>query len=354
MSPLLNSAVKAISRGTKLKANPWRIKSSNFYFEAEKARSLFAKIFNVKSDTIAIIPSASYGIETAAKNLSYSLKKDIVILDKQFPSNVYPWIRLAKEKNVNIRTIPINNNDLTSSILNNIDETCGIISLPNVLWTTGQAIDLIKVRKKCDNINAALVVDLTQSAGAMSTNFSIIKPDFAVVANYKWMLGPYTTGFLYADPKYHQGQPLEESWITRRKSSNFANLINYTEKFQEGAIRFDMGERANFSLIPGVIAALEQLLDWEISKIEYSLKIQNDYLAIKLKDMGLRVLNVEQRGPHFLSAELPTGLNPNLLQILESKGIYVSIRSNFLRITPHLWNNLEELDFFAYELSSAI
>ena len=87
------------------------------------------------------------------------------------------------------------------------------------------------------------------------------------------MLGPYTTGFLYADPKYHQGQPLEESWITRRQSSNFANLINYTEKFQEGAIRFDMGERTNFSLLPGVVSALEQLLKWEIKKIESTLKL---------------------------------------------------------------------------------
>ena len=354
MSPLLNSVVEAIAKGTQAKATPWKIKVSNFYDEAEKARSLFSKIVNVKSDTIAIIPSASYGIETAVKNLSHSLKKDIAILDKQFPSNVYPWFRLAKEKNINIRTIPHSSGDLTSSILNCIDEKCGIVSLPNVLWTTGQTIDLIKVRQKCDISNAALVLDLTQSAGAMSTNFSTIKPDFAVVANYKWMLGPYTTGFLYVDPKYHQGQALEESWITRYNSNNFTNLINYTDQFQDGAIRFDMGERANFSLIPGVIAALEQLLDWKISQIEASLKSQNDYLAIKLKNIGLKVLKAEQRGPHFLSVKLPTNSNPDLLKILESKGIYLSVRSNSLRITPHLWNTHEELDFFISILSGVI
>ena len=222
------------------------------------------------------------------------------------------------------------------------------------MWTTGQAIDLHKVRQKCNITNTALVLDLTQSAGAMSIDFKSIKPDFGVVANYKWMLGPYTTGFLYADPKYHHGQPLEEGWITRSNSNNFANLTNYTFQFQKGATRFDMGERTNFSLIPGVIAALEQLLAWEISQIEYSLKSQNDYLTNKLKDIGLKVLKAEQRSPHFLSVELPSRSNPDLLQILESKGIYVSVRSNSLRITPHLWNNHEELDFFISELSSAI
>ena len=168
------------------------------------------------------------------------------------------------------------------------------------------------------------------------------------------MLGPYTTGFLYADPKYHKGQPLENGWITRFNSNNFANLTSYTDRFQEGAIRYDMGERTNFSLLPGVIAALTQLLDWKICQIEYNLKSQNDYLATKLKDIGLRVLEAKQRGSHFLSAKLPTNSNPDLLQILETKGIYVSVRSNYLRITPHLWNNYGELDFFASELSNVI
>ena len=88
MSPLLNSVVEAVAKGTQTKANPWKIKVSNFYDDAEKARSLFSKIVNAKSDTIAIIPSASYGIETAVKNLSHSLKKDIAILDKHNLDNI--------------------------------------------------------------------------------------------------------------------------------------------------------------------------------------------------------------------------------------------------------------------------
>ncbi len=354
MSPLLNSVVDAINLGTQAKANPWKIKISDFFDNVEKARDLFSKIVNAKRDTIALIPSVSYGIETAAKNLLPSEQKDIVLLDSQFPSNVYPWLRFAEENKVNVRKISSNDGDLTEAVLSSIDEKCNIVALPNVLWTTGQAINLIKVRQKCDLVNAVLVLGLTQSAGAMSIDFEEIKPDFAVVANYKWMLGPYATGFLYVDPKYHQGTPLEEGWITRYNSDNFAHLINYTDKYQLGATRFDMGERANFSLLPGVNAALEQLLDWEILKIENSLKAQNNYLANKLKNVGLKILEEKYRGPHFVSAELPVGSNPNLLKILESRGIYVSVRSNSLRITPHLWNNYEELDFFISELSSII
>ena len=259
------------------------------------------------------------------------------------------------EKKLNIRKISTTeNNDLTSSIMDSIDDEVGLVCLPNVLWTTGQKINLLKIRKICDQIDAALVLDLTQSAGAMSIDFRKIKPDFAVVANYKWLLGPYTTGFLYVDCKYHKGQPLEETWISRHNSHKFSELINYTDQYQEGALRYDMGERSNFSLIPGVTAALQQLLDWKITKIEETLKNQTSYIETKLRDIGLKVLEERYRGPHFLSAELPKEANPNLLSILESKGIYVSIRANSLRITPHLWNNTNEIDFFLSELSRII
>ena len=188
----------------------------------------------------------------------------------------------------------------------------------------------------------------------MAIDFTKIKPGFAVVANYKWMLGPYSTGFLYVDPKYHDGKPLEEGWINRDNSDDFTNLITYTDKYKKGAIRFDMGERSNFSLMPGVSEALQQLLDWKILEIEKTLSNQNAVLAKKLKNLGLKVLEEKYRGPHFVSAELPKEANPKLLQILESKGIFVSKRGQSLRITPHLWNNQEELDYFIHELSIAV
>ena len=147
MSPLLNSVVAAIDDGTRAKANPWKIKISDFYDEVEKARELFSKIMKVRRDTIAIVPSASYGIETAVKNLSPLTNGDILILENQFPSNVYPWVRLARDQNRNIRKVPNENKvDLTSSILDCLDEKCDIVSLPNVLWSTGESIDLLKIK----------------------------------------------------------------------------------------------------------------------------------------------------------------------------------------------------------------
>ena len=113
----------------------------------------------------------------------------VLILDNQFPSNVYPWQRLVRNQGGKVVSISIPSDmSLTEKVLNSIDESTAIVALPNVLWTNGLIVDLISVRQKCDEVGAALVLDLTQSVGAMKTDFSKIRPDFAVVAGYKWLL----------------------------------------------------------------------------------------------------------------------------------------------------------------------
>ena len=97
MSPLMNSVIDAINYGARLKASPWDLKINDFFDNSESARTLFAKLVNVSSKNIALVPSASYGLETAAKNLKVGSGKSVVMLENQFPSHVYPWQRLVNE-----------------------------------------------------------------------------------------------------------------------------------------------------------------------------------------------------------------------------------------------------------------
>ena len=100
MSPLLNSVVEAIDRGVRSKAHPWKITISNFYEDIERARILFSGLTNSNPENIAIIPSASYGIQIAANNIKIEAGKKILILKDQFPSNVYPWQESLKKQDV--------------------------------------------------------------------------------------------------------------------------------------------------------------------------------------------------------------------------------------------------------------
>ena len=355
MSPSLNSVVEAIDHGNRRKSQPWRIKQDDFFEEVDIARSLFANIVKADEGGIAIVPSAAYGLSTAAKNLSLGTGKKILVLCEQFPSNMLPWKKKARDSGSILLEIKMREDrPAHEAILEKLDESVSIVALPNVLWTNGLKIDLQAIRVRCDEIGSALVLDLTQSTGAMEINFKEIRPDFAVVANYKWMLGPYNTGFLYVAPKYRDGKPLEEGWVTRKGSRNFVNLTECREEYESGAVRFDVGETSNFALMPGVIASLRQLLDWGVSNIHSSLESQNDKLCLELEKIGLVTTPKHIRGPHFIGAKLPRNLKRDIISELASQNIYLSRRGDSIRITPHLWNTDEDFRRLVWALGSLL
>ena len=355
MSPLMNSVVDAINHGAKLKASPWDLTINDFFENSELVRELFANLVNVSFRNIALVPSASYGLETAAKNLKVGNGRSVVMLENQFPSHVYPWQRLVKEKGGKlIKVKEKQDRNLTELVLELINEQCAIVAVPNVLWTNGLMLDLISISQRCKEVGAALVLDLTQSVGAVNTDLGQIDPDFAVVAAYKWMMSPYSTGYLYVSEKHWDGEPLEGNWISRRDGKNFSNLVNYTDHYEDGAVRFDMGERANFALLPGSIEALRQLHKWDVKKIEKTLRQNNSILSDQLRSLGFVIPSDAERGPHFIGAKLPENSPKDLLKILASNKIYVSERGGVLRITPNVWNNPEDYQKFLTTVAAVL
>jgi selenocysteine lyase/cysteine desulfurase len=355
MSPLMNSVVDAINYGAKLKASPWDLTINDFFENSESARTLFANLVNVNSKNIALVPSASYGLETAAKNLKVGSGRSVVMLENQFPSHVYPWQRLVNETGGKlIKVKEKKDRNLTELVLEFINEQCAIVAVPNVLWTNGLMLDLPSISLRCKEVGAALVLDLTQSVGAVNTDLEKIDPDFAVVAAYKWMMSPYSTGYLYVSEKHWNGEPLEGNWISRRDGKNFSNLVNYTDHYEDGAVRFDVGERANFALLPGSIEALKQLHNWGIKNIEKTLQQNNSMLSDQLRSLGFVIPSDAERGPHFIGAKLPKNSPKDLLKILASNKIYLSERGGVLRITPNVWNNHEDYQKFLKTLSAVL
>ena len=129
-----------------------------------------------------------------------------MVLEDQFPSNVYPWRELAREKGAKLKTVARpQDDDWTAALMDNIDENTAVVAVANCHWTDGSIIDLVKLGQRCKEIKAALVIDATQSLGALPFSVSEVQPDFVIAASYKWLLGPYSLGFMYVNPNYHDG-----------------------------------------------------------------------------------------------------------------------------------------------------
>jgi selenocysteine lyase/cysteine desulfurase len=344
-SPLLKVAQEAGRAAIQAKANPWTITAGDFFTSADTARELFARLVNSESDNVALVPAVSYGIALAARNLPVEQDQTIIVLQDQFPSNVYAWMRLAHEKKAVVKTVQRpSDNDWTEAVLKAIDPSTAIVAVQNCHWTDGTLVDLEIIGDKCRAMSAALVVDGIQSIGAMPFSIDRIQPDFVVAASHKWLLGAYSFGFCYVAPKWQAGTPLEENWFNRAGSEDFSRLVDYRESYQPGAKRYDQGEASSFILAPIAAAGISQILDWGVENISKTLRAKTDEIADRAQRMDLNVAPAHTRAAHMIGVSKPGGFNKDLPQLLAQDNIYVSVRGESVRISPHLFTTDEDID----------
>lgn len=348
MGPLPAVARVAGEQGMARKARPWLVSQADFFTESDAVRGLLARMIGARPDDVALVPSVSYGIAQAAAALKPSLKpgSEILVLADQFPSNLYTWRALADEIGARMVTVPRPaDDDWTAAVLAALTSRTAIAALVHNHWTDGGLLDLAAIGAACRAQGAALCVDATQSLGALPFDVQAIDPDFLAVGGYKWLLGPYSYGYLYVAPRWQQAQPIERNWINRAGSEDFARLVDYRDDFQPGARRFDVGERSNFALAPAAKAALELLLHWGIENIQATLAAQTAAIAARAADeFGLGSAPAHRRAGHFLGLRFAGTPPADLPARMAAAQVYVSIRGPAMRVTPHLYTTPDDID----------
>ncbi len=348
MSPLARPVLAAGERGLARKARPWEITPAHFFDESEKCRARFASLINARADDVAIVPSVSYGITQSSHNVPFPTGGRILLLAEQFPSNVYPWRELARRCNGDVEVVPrAPDGGWTERVIEAVDSgRIHVAALPHCHWTDGSLLDLETIAQACRHHDVALVLDVSQSLGALPLDVAVLQPAFLVCAAYKWLLGPYSIAFVYAREDMQSGEPLDYSWITRARAEDFAALVNYEHDYQPGARRYDVGERANFALLPAAAAALELLLEWTPEFIQAELAGYTTDIERAAREMGLAVSSMPERAGHFLGIRFPGGLPPDALDTFAAHGIFVSVRGDSVRVTPHLYNDQTDRERF--------
>ena len=348
MSPLLQRVTESGRQAVARKARPWEISSSDFFTETAEARRLFAALIGAGEEDIAIVPSVSYGIAVACANLPLGRGQKVLLLDEEFPSVILPWRERAREVGAEAVLLPRpSDDDWTRVILEALDQRTAVAALPNLHWTDGAFVDLPRVAARLRELGGALVVDGTQSLGAMSFCVSDVQPDFLVCATYKWLLGPYSLGFLYVAPRHQSGRPIEHNWIIRAGSEDFTALANYRDelKLQPGARRFDVGETSNFALMPMAIEGLRQVLAWGVESIGQTSGALVEQLVAGAAELGLDAVPAARRAPHYVGLRFPGGVPAELPGRLAAERVYVSVRGRgALRVTPHVYNSPADVD----------
>ena len=352
MAPVSNAVAEAAHKAVELLRVPSRLTPSDFFDRSNNVRRLFGQLIGAEDpDRIAIVPSVSYALAAVARNTPLSDAQNVVVIQEQFPSNVYTWKRACETTGATLRTVPEPTTNAgrghawNDALLAAIDERTAVVTIPQLHWTDGTKYDLEAVGRRVRSFGARLIVDGTQSIGALPFDIAAIQPDAVICAGYKWLMGPYSIGVAYFGPPYDEGVPVEENWITRRGSEDFAGLVRYRDAYQPGAVRYDVGERSNFVLMPMLEAGLSQVLGWGPAAIQaYCQDLVSEPIRT-LRDLGCWVETDGWRAAHLFGVRLPGTLPMKTVHAaLESHNVSVSVRGKALRVAPHVYNDQSDLD----------
>lgn len=362
MAPVSKRVAAAGRRALERLEVPSRLETADFFEPGARVRRLFARLVGAPDpQRVAIVPAVSYGMATVARNTPLGPGRTVVVVEGQFPSAVYAWRRACRESGATLRTVAApapagsRGEAWNMAVLEAIDERTAAAVLPPLHWTDGLRFDLDVIGARARSVGARLIVDGTQAVGALPFDVTRTRPDALICAAYKWLTAPYGIGLAWYGPAFDGGAPLEENWITRRGSERFAELVHYRDEYQPGAVRYDVGGRSNFLLLPMLEAALEQVLEWRPETVQAHVAPLLGAALEPLRDLGCRMEETAWRAGHLCGVHLPAGVDvPRLGRELAARRVSVSLRGSAVRVAPHLYNDAGDLDALTDVVSRAV
>lgn len=347
MSPVMKKVENAGIKGIKKKRKPYRISTEDFFNDGKTARLLFSKLIdNPAPDRVAITPSVSYGMATVANNIDTTPGK-IIVVEDQFPSNVLHWKKL-ESNSIKLQTIAAPDSEKrgqewNARLLEAIDEETKVVAIGHVHWSDGTIFQLRKIRDRLDEVGGLLVIDGTQSVGALPFSVQQIRPDALVCGAYKFLMGPYSIGLAYYGEAFDNGTPIEENWINRANSDVFAQLSSYEPNYRSLSQRYQVGENSNFILLPMLIEALKQLLKWDPAAVQLYCKDLMHSSLQEIAEMGYSIDEPSSRSHHLFGIAQPQEVSHEALQqALKKHKVSISTRGSYLRVSPNVYN--DEMD----------
>jgi len=350
-SPLPLASQEAGRAAMARKGQPWKLPDGFQAAQYERTRKAAAALIGADPNDVALISSVGYGVSTAGKVLSIPRGSRVIVLENDHTSPVLEWIGRAEAGGFTVDTVkqPADG-DWTSAVLDTIEREgaapVALASISSVHWSDGGALDLTRIRDALKKQGAALLVDATHDAGVRHIDVKTLDPDFLIFPTYKWVLGPYGRAFLYVAKRHQNGVPLEQT-AAARKAVNAEDTIYFRDtSYRDDARRYDMGERDHFITMEMAAIGMEMMAGWGNDAVVGRLSMLTGKLADGLGNLGVGLLDPKLRAPHILCVSFPKGMAPDLAKKLVAENVHAAPRLGRLRISPHVYNDEQDVDRF--------
>lgn len=302
-----------------------------------------AKLFNSSVDDVAIASSETVLMQSLAWAVMPAKGSKIVATEITHPSTIYPWMRVAEQTGADVHWVraderlAIDPDELEASI----DDSTSVVCLSQVEYGTGQKYDLRRFAEKAHRYGAIIVVDGTQSAGQVPVD-AATGVDAVATSTYKWLCGPFGTGAMYVSPALQKLNPGIVGWRSHKDMWDFqADRL----ELPGNAKRYEFGTMA-YGTAFGATEAVRHLLETGIDRIvEHNRRVSKRLIA-GLEDLGAEVLGPQGDADRSatVAARFPGKNSRDFAQTLKSANVIASLRRDFIRFSPHYYNNIDDID----------
>lgn len=312
-------------------------------------RAKCARLINAAPEEVAFVKNTSHGLSLVAEGLDWRAGDNLLIYEKEFPSNIYPWLNLRR-KGVEVKVIPSREGRiLLEDIERLIDPRTRLLAISSVQFSNGFRIDVKRLGTLCRGRNILFCVDAIQGLGVVPMDVTGDNVDFLSADGHKWLLGPEGIGIFYC--RQGLAARLAPPLIGWKSVENELNFDYPDFRLKTNALRFEEGS-LNLMGIFGLGAAIDLLLEIGIEKIHSRVLDLGDVIIGEAEKRGYAVLTPRSREERGGNVTFSGNFDPaQQRDALRKKGIMVNARGGGLRVSPHFYNREEEIQkaFFALD-----
>jgi cysteine desulfurase / selenocysteine lyase len=307
-------------------------------------RRACGRLIGSQPEEIAFVRSTSHGLSLVAEGLDWKPRDRVLVYEKEFPSNLYPWLNLRR-KGVDVVFIPFRNGRIqVDDVARLIDSRTRLLSISSVQFTNGFAADLSSLGLLCRSRQVLFCVDAIQSLGILPMDVRAFNIDFLSADAHKWLLGPEGIGIFFCRQGLAERlQPALVGWKSVRNEFAFEKP---DLRFKTDALRFEEGSM-NVLGILGLGAAIELLIEVGIANIADRVLGLGDSIMQEAEKRRFTVLTPQDRGARGGNITFIGQFDPaKTRDALKGKGVMVNVRAGGLRVSPHFYNTAQEVERF--------
>ncbi|HUK31240.1 MAG TPA: aminotransferase class V-fold PLP-dependent enzyme [Candidatus Acidoferrum sp.] len=347
--PLPRAAIRAAQNSLEWKKFPHKMPEEAYFGLPGRVRALLAQMIGAQPEDIALTTGASTGMAAVAHGLKWKPDDEVLIAKGEFPAHFATWVPLQEAGKLRVRVVQPRERFLTTDdLIAAITPRTRLISTSHMRFDDGALCDAPRLAAAAHAAGALLLLDAAQSVGAVPMNIGELGADFVVASGYKWLLGPYGTGFFWArGDRTAEMQPDSGYWGALESASDFTRLSSGEVKFKKDASRWDMPETSNMFNLAPLEASLEFLLRIGVKTVWDHCRAFCEQVIERLpidRCVLASPADARARGQYVCVAARKSENTPQLFKKLTEAGVFVSLREGALRIAPHLYNTDRDAD----------